>query len=108
MRLYRVTLPVLVGLLLTACATTPPPAEPPAEVCVGGKILTNGLNMREGPTTQSKIIVTLPRGTPVTLAGCSLAESQNGRWVEIIIGPRGEEITGWISSNPRFVELREP
>jgi len=107
MRLYRVALPVLVGLLITACAT-PPPAEPPAEVCVEGEILTSGLNMREGPNTQSNIIVTLPRGTPITLAGCSLAESQNGRWVEIIIGPRGEEITGWISSNPRFVEIREP
>ena len=102
------SLPIGIALL-TACATPPhTPPESTGPACVEGETLAEGLNMRAGPSTQDSIIVTLPRGTPIRLAGCTMEASQQGRWVEIIIGPRGEEITGWISVNPRFVELREP
>jgi len=94
--------------LLTACATTPPPPEPVTPDCVEGEVLADGLNMRDGPGTQYDVIVTLPRGTPVKLADCSQEASQDGRWIRILIGPRGEEVSGWVSANPRFVELWQP
>lgn len=94
-----------VTTLLSACATPPSEPETVAEVCTEGEIITDGLNMRTGPTTSDEVIVTLPKGTPVILAQCTLEASQQGNWVEIKIGPRGEEITGWISSRPYFLQL---
>ena len=94
------------SILLTACTTPPPMPVSNEPLCVEGEVVADGLNMRTGPSTRDDIIVTLPRGTPVVLAQCSLAASQSGTWVEIKIGPRGEEITGWVSSKPQFLQLR--
>ena len=41
-----------------------------------GVVTANGLNFREKPTTSSKILATLPRGTTVTILG------ESGDWLE--------------------------
>ena len=99
------SLAIFSSALLVAC-TTPPPASVSVEPnCVEGEVIADGLNMRTGPSTEDDVIVTLPKGTPIVLAQCSLEASQSGNWVEIKIGPRGEEISGWISSRPYFLQL---
>ena len=63
------------------------PAPPPAPVEIYVVTLKSNVNVRQEPTTQSKVITTLKKGTKIEKMG------QTGNWVNVKL-PSGE--MGWI------------
>jgi hypothetical protein len=76
----------------------PTPPEEPARR--GGVVNADSLNLRGGPGTDHDVVLTLRRGTPVTILGEPSAD-----WFEVETpGPSGP-VRGFVSK--RFIELSD-
>lgn len=70
-------------------ATAPKPASKPTTVTATTKTTTANVNLRQGATTGSAILMTVKKGTKVALTG-----KKSGVWVQVKYGAK----TGWMSS----------
>ncbi len=74
--------------------------EPPA-TSRAGTVDADGLNMRSGPGTDHAIVMTLRRGTPLTILGEPAAD-----WLEVeTAGPSGQPVRGFVAR--RYVTLTD-